>query len=145
MFHRKFMSENKEISENDFDVFDKISKKYFSEIEHSVPHIQQVLFDLQNEYYKTWKNAVNSNISLQKEFLTTSGLNQDLSDSVKTVIETMGEEAVKYREYSNKMILANIESAKKNVKTLNDSADIFVDLNQKIMHYWLSVFLPKRN
>ena len=49
------MSENN-ISEN-FEVIEKINQKYFSEIEHSVPHIQQIVFDLQNECYKTWKNA----------------------------------------------------------------------------------------
>ena len=42
------MSESK-----DFEILDKSNNKYFTELEHSVPHIQQTLFDLQNECYKT--------------------------------------------------------------------------------------------
>ena len=80
------MSENKE-SKGNFDVIDQISKKYFSEVEHSVPHMQQVLFDLQNEYYKTWKNVVNANIELQKEFLSTSGFNYLIPDTAKTILD----------------------------------------------------------
>ena len=139
------MSKNKEDSKDNSDVIDKVSKKYFSEVENSVPHMQQVLFDLQNECYKTWKNAVNANISLQKEFLSTSGFNDAMPKAAESLIENMSEEAVKYRAYCNKITIANIESAKKNVKTLNDSAEMFVDLNRKIMHYWVSTFFPKRN
>ncbi|MDH3696053.1 MAG: hypothetical protein OEQ15_01935 [Nitrosopumilus sp.] len=139
------MSKNKEDSKDDSNVIDKISKKYFSEVENSVPHMQHVLFDLQNEYYKTWKNAVNANISLQKEFLSTSGFNNAMPEAAKSLIENMSEEAVRYRAYCNKITIANIESAKKSAKTLNDSAELFVDLNRKIMHYWVSTFFPKRN
>jgi len=138
------MSENKE-SKGNFDVIDKISKKYFSEVEHSVPHMQQVLFDLQNECYKTWKNAVTANIELQKEFLNTSEFNYVIPDGAKAIVENMSEETVKYRAFCNKIIIANIELAKKNTKTWNDNADSFIDLNRKIMHFWLSAFSPKRN
>ena len=41
--------------------------------------------------------------------------------------------------------ISNIESVKKNAKTYNDNTGAFVDLNRKIMHYWLSAFSPKRN
>jgi len=139
------MIKNKENSKDNSDVIDKISKKYFSEVETSVPHMQQVLFDLQNECYKTWKNAVNANILLQKEFLNTSGFNDAMPEAAKSLIENMSEETVRYRAYCNKITIANIESAKKNAKTLNDSAELFVDLNRKIMHYWASAFFPKRN
>ncbi len=138
------MSETKE-SKGNFDVIDQISKKYFSEVEHSVPHMQQVLFDLQNECYKTWKNAITANIELQKEFLNTSGFNYVIPDTAKSIVENMSEETVKYRAFCNKIIIANIESAKKNTKTWNDSADSFIDLNRKIMHYWLSAFSPKKD
>jgi len=61
------MSENNKKHEN-FAVIEQINKKYFTEIEGSVLHYQQTLFDLQNECYKFWKNAVKANVSLQKEF-----------------------------------------------------------------------------
>jgi hypothetical protein len=48
----------------DYAVIDNVNKRYFSEIEYSVPHFQQTLFDLQNECYKSWKNMINSNTEL---------------------------------------------------------------------------------
>ena len=138
------MSKNTEDSKNNFNVIDQISTKYFSEVENSVPHIQQVLFDLQNEYYKTWKNAINANISLHKDFLNASGLNYAIPEVVKSLVENMSEEAVKYRAYCNKITIANIEYAKKNAKTLNNSAELLIDLNRKMMYYWVSTFFPKK-
>ena len=125
------MDESKEIPDN-FEIIEQIYKKYFSEVENSVPHIQQVLFDLQNESYKTWKNAVNANISLQKEFVKSSNFNFTIPESYKSLIENMSEETVKYRSLCNKIIISTIESGKKNVKTWNDNTDIFMDLNRKI-------------
>ena len=53
------MDKNIEKSQHDgFAVIDKVNQRYFSEIEHSVPHFQQTLFDLQNECYKSWKNIL---------------------------------------------------------------------------------------
>lgn len=138
------MSENKETKGN-FEVVEQIAKKYFSEIEHAVPHIQQSLFDLQNESYKTWKNAVDANILLQKEFLEKSGFNYVIPDSAKSILENMLREAVKFRELSNKITVSNIESVRNNFKSWNNNAESFVDLNRKIMNYWASTLLPKTN
>jgi len=136
------MVENKD-NQDRLEIMEQIYNEYFSEIENSVPHIQQVLFDFQNESYKTWKNTVNANISLQKQFMNNSKFDYVLPESFKTLIENLSEETVKYRSLCNKIIISTIESGKKNVKTWNDNADIFVDLNRKIMYYWLSVFNQK--
>ncbi len=137
------MSKNDENSEENFDVIEQINEKYFSEIEHAVPHIQQILFDLQNECYKTWKNAVNANISLQKELSAKSGFNYILPEAVKTIFENMGEGIIQYRSLWNKSIITAIEAGKKNVKTWNQNVDVIADLNKKIMQFWLSAFMTK--
>jgi len=131
------MVENND-SEDGFGVIAQINKKYFSEIENSVPHIQQVLFDLQNECYKTWKNAVNANLSLQKEFVSNTKFDFIFPSTFKIMLENMSEEAIKYRSLCNKIIITTIESGKNNVKTWNDNADSFIELNRKIMCFWLS-------
>lgn len=138
------MSESKE-TKGDFEMVEQIANKYFSEIEHAVPYIQQSLFDLQNESYKTWKNAVDANILLQKEFLAKSGFDYVIPDSAKSILENMLREAVKFRELSNKITISNIESVKNNFKSWNNNAESFVDLNRKIMNYWTSTLLPKAN
>ena len=139
------MSEGNQDSKDSPDVIDKVAKKYFLEIEHSVPHMQQVLFDFQNECYKTWKNVISANISLHKEFLDRSGLDYAATDAAKSLVENVSEEALKYRAYCKKIAIANIGTAKQNAKTLNDNAELFTDLNRKMMQFWMSTFLPKRD
>ncbi|WP_428326988.1 hypothetical protein [Nitrosopumilus sp.] len=133
------MSEN-----SNFELFEKISKKYFLEIEQNVPHIQQTLFDLQNEYYKLWKNYVTSQLSLQKEFFNKSGFNYSFPDDTKNIIENMSDETIKFRSIFHKMTIANIEQGKDYAKTLNDNSDTFVNLNKKIMQNWISMFNPNQ-
>ena len=132
------MSENK-----DFEILDKLNNKYFTELETSVPHVQQTLFDLQNEFYKTWRNTITANTTLYKEFLNNSG--STFPKSAQDLVENVSEEALKFRSMYNKFTISNIESIKNISKTCNDNAETFVDLNRKIMHYWLSVFSSKSN
>jgi hypothetical protein len=128
---------------SNFDVLDEINKKYFTELEHWVPHIQQTLFDLQNEFYKSWRNSVTANTLLYKEFINTTGF--QMPKATNDILKSMSEEGLKYREVCNKLAISNIESVKNSAKTWNDNADAFVELNRKIMHFWLSAFSPKRN
>ena len=132
-------------SKDDANAIDRAAKKYFLEVEQSVPHMQQVLFDLQNEYYKSWKGAVNANISLYREFLEKSGLDNAISDAAKSLVENVGDEAMKYRDYCRKVAIGNIRTAKQNVKTLNDNAELYADMNRKMMNYWMSAFSSKRD
>ncbi len=132
------MSENK-----DFEILDKLNNKYFTELETSVPHIQQTLFDLQNECYKTWRNTITANTTLYKEFLNNSG--STFPKSAQDLVENVSEETLKFRSIYNKLAILNIKSIKNTSKAWNDNAETFVDLNRKIMHYWLSVFSLKRN
>ena len=137
------MSENSQ--NNDFELFENINKKYFLELEQNVPHIQQTLFDLQNEYYKLWKNYVNSQLSLQKEFFNKSGFDYSFPDTAKDIIKNMSDETIKFRSILHKMAIANIEQSKNYAKTLNDNSDTFVDLNKKIMQNWVSMFKTNQN
>ena len=137
------MSENSQ--NNDFELFEKINQKYFLEIEQNVPHIQQTLFDLQNEYYKLWKNYLTSQLSLQKEFFSKSGFDYSFPDTAKDIIENMSDETIRFRSILHKMAIANIEQSKNYAKTLNDNSGTFVDLNKKIMDNWISMFKTNQN
>ena len=138
------MNKNVEKLQNDdFAIIDKVNQRYFSEIEHLVPHFQQTLFDLQNECYKTWKNIFNVNVELQKELLGKSGFNFILPKITQKIIYDSGEEIMKYRMVCTRIAIATIESGTKNVKTWNDNANTFLDLNRKIIHHWISPFIQK--
>lgn len=133
----------KENPKKNVNMIERLSKKYFLEIEHTIPHLQQTLFDFQNEFYKTWKNSINANISLQKEFVIKSGFNSKLPDSMQKMIDSMNTENYKFRSLYNKTLIKSIETGKENIKTWNDNATTFVDLNQKIIRYWMSAFTLK--
>ncbi len=117
---------------------DRISQKYFSEIEQYVPHLQQSLFDYQNEYYKIWKNFVNSNISLCENLGTQFGFT--LPESNQKLIENINNEIVQYRSSCHKIIIKSIESGKDYAKIWNDNVQFFDELNQKIIQNLLSLF-----
>ena len=68
------MSDEKQSKDN-FSAIEQCYDKYFLDIEQSVPRFQHEFFNLQNEYYKTWKDAVQANILLQKEFVKKTKLN----------------------------------------------------------------------
>ena len=132
-----------ESSIDDSEIIEKISKKYFSEIEYYVPHLQQSLFDFQNEYYKTWKNFVNSNISLYNNFGTQSGLNSILSKPSQKLIEDINNEIIQYRSMYHKIIIKSIESGKENTTVWNEYVKLLDEQNEKILQFWSSIFSKK--
>ena len=94
------------------------------------------------ECYKFWKNVVNTNVVLQKEFAEKSGYNFIVPKTTQNILMNVGDENTKYRLTTNKIAITTIESGKKNVKAWNDNVNTIVDLNRKIMQYWLTSFMP---
>ena len=129
---------NKTEPNEDFEVIEQIFKKYFVDLEHSVPRFQHDLFDLQNEYYKIWKNFVNANLLMQKEFSTETGF--VMSENSKKILENLNEEMVRTRKIRDQISIATMDATKKNVKIWNDNASNFENLNRGIMRYWMSLF-----
>ncbi len=132
-------------SKDNFAVFQQSSDKYFADVERAVPRFQQAITGLQDEYIQAWKNVVNATFSIQKEYADKSGFSTNLPEATQKTIENMTEEIIKAREVRDKIALATIESIKKNIKTWNDNAKSFADLNRNIAQSWISVFTPKQN
>jgi hypothetical protein len=97
---------------------------------------------LQDAYVQTWKNVINANISIQKEFATKAGYNTNLTDVSRKIVDDMTEEVVKARTVRDKIAIATIETSTKNIKTWNDNANTFADLNRNIVDFWMSAFTP---
>ena len=135
---------SKEQTKDNFAAFQQSSNKYFADVENSVQRYQQATSDLQDEYIKAWKNVVNANISLQKEFANKTGFNSNLPEATQNVIENITESVIKTRSVRDQITVATIEAAKKNIKAWNDNANTFADLNRNIMQSWISAFTPKR-
>ena len=130
-------------SYDNWKMMNKISKKYFSEIEQYVPHLQQTLFDFQNEYYKIWKNTINSNISLYDKFNTQLGFNFILPESSKKLLEDIHDKIIQHRSLYHKILIKSIESGKENTKVWTEHVKLLDEQNAKILQFWSSVFTKK--
>jgi len=135
---------SKEQTKDNFAAFQQSSNKYFADVENSVQRYQQATSDLQDEYIKAWKNVVNANISLQKEFANKTGFDSNLPEATRNIIENITESVIKTRSVRDQIGVATIEAAKKNIKAWNDNANTFADLNRNIMQSWISACTPKR-
>ena len=142
------MSNSEKTSEkqtkDNFEIIENISNKCFVEIENSVPHFQQTMFDLQNEYYKAWKNAWYANISIQKEITRKTGISFVLPKEIKAIIKSSDEGLANLRALQNKITITSIESTKKNIKMWNKNMETFSNLNKNMMQYWMSLFIGKQ-
>ena len=120
-------------------------EKFFDDIEKAAPQYLQSITNLQQEYTSAWKNTIESAISLQQEFATKAGINTNVPAVVVKLINDTTEEMIKARTVQNKVVLAAIDTTKQNVKTFNDNAKAFAELNENILQSWISACTPTRN
>ena len=57
----------------------------------------------------------------------------------------VAEEFVKASSIQNQIVLASIDATQQNIKTFNDNAKSFVELNKNILQSWISAFATKNN
>ena len=117
-------------------VFEKYLNNCFVDIEHSIPRFQQELFDLQNEYYKMWKNSIQANITLQKEFTKKSGIITEIPQTYQKIIETMIEESIKMALMRNQIYSRWIDTTKKNILLVNNNSELFLANWKKMIGFW---------
>jgi cell division septum initiation protein DivIVA len=137
----KTTPETKEI----FAVYKQNVGKFFDDIEKSLPQYLQSITNLQQEYTEAWKNAFDSAISIQQEYAAKSGLSTNVPSAYIKIINDATEEIIKARSVQNKIALATIDVARQNVKSFNDSAKAFAELNQNMLQSWISAWTPTRN
>ena len=127
----------KKQSKDNFSAIEQFYNKYFIDIEQSVPRFQHEFFNLQNEYYKVWKNTVQANILLQKEFSNKIEF-FNIPESAQKIIENINEELSRARLLRDNISISTIERIKKNIKIWNDNVNIFSEYNKRILQFWLS-------
>ena len=127
-------------SKDIFAVYNENVEKYFGNVEKSIPKYSQGIEEVQQEYLQTCENVTKATISLQKEFLKKTGWSTNVPDATQKVFQETNDAFVKARSVRDQMILTTINTAKQNIKTWNDNAKTFADLNRNILQSWLSVF-----
>jgi hypothetical protein len=119
--------------------------KFFTGVEKTIPRYHQSITDLQQEWLQAFENNIKSVIFLQQEFANKSGINTTVPEAALKAIRDTNEETIKSYTVQNQVFLAAIDAAKQNVKTFNDNAKSFADMNKNIIRYWISAFTPTRN
>ena len=132
-------------SKDVFSVYQQNVDKLFSGIKQSVPQYHQSITNVQQEYLQAYENIVDSTITLQKEYAKKAGIATNIPEATLKVIHDTTEEFVKAASIQNQVVLATIDATQQNIKTFNDNAKSFADLNRNILQSWISAFTTKNN
>lgn len=135
----------KENSKDIFSIYQENVDKMFNGVRQSVPKYHQSITNVQQEYLQAFENMIDSSITLQKEFVVKAGIVSDVPSASLKVIDDTTEEIVKASSIQNQVLLASIDATQQNIKTFNDNAKSFVELNKNILQSWISVFTTKNN
>ncbi len=119
--------------------------KYFNGIKQQVPRYHQSVTNVQQEYLDACENIINSTITLQKEFARKAGVTTNVPEAALKAIRDTTEEIVKVSTIQNQIALAAIDATQQNIKTFNDNAKAFADLNKNILQSWISAFTQRNN
>jgi hypothetical protein len=140
------MSKNETTQTKSQDVFSAYQEnvdKLFIGIRQSVPQYHQSITNVQQEYLQAYENVVDSTITLQKEYVKKAGIAANIPEATLKVIHDTTEEFVKAASINNQVALATIDATQQNIKTFNDNAKSFADLNRNILQSWISAFTTK--
>jgi len=132
-------------SKDVFSVYQENVDKIFNGIKQSVPQYHQSITNVQQEYLQAYENMVDSTITLQKEYVQKAGIAANIPEATLKVIHDTTEEFVKAASIQNQVTLATIDATQQNIKTFNDNAKSFADLNKNILQSWISAFNTKTN
>lgn len=132
-------------SKDIFSVYQQNVDKLFNGVKQSVPQYHQSITNVQQEYLQAYENIVDSTITLQKEYAKKAGMATNIPEATLKVIHDTTEEFVKAASIQNQVVLATIDATQQNIKTFNDNAKSFADLNRNILQSWISTFTTKNN
>jgi len=128
-----------------YGVYQQNVDKLFDGIRQQVPRYHQSVTNVQQEYLQAVENIFNSSVALQKEFARKAGITTNVPEAALKVVRDTTEELVKASTIQNQIALATIDAAQQNIKTFNDNAKAFADLNKNILQSCISAFTNRNN
>ena len=134
---------NESVKNDVFATVEETVEKQVKTVERSFPNYQTSVTSLQQEYVEAFQNVVESTIALQREFANKTGINTALPEATESAVNKTNEQINKVQDVQNKVALATIDATRQNIKTFNENAKAFVDLNKSVMQSWLTAFTPK--
>ncbi|KAG2478349.1 MAG: hypothetical protein NPMRTH1_580012 [Nitrosopumilales archaeon] len=128
-----------------YGVYQQNVDRLFDGIKQQVPRYHQSVTNVQQEYLQAVENIFNSSVALQKEFAKKAGITTNVPEAALKVVRDTTEELVKVSTIQNQIALATIDATQQNIKTFNDNAKAFADLNKNILQSWISAFTNRNN
>ncbi|MGI9567274.1 MAG: hypothetical protein ACR2LL_09720 [Nitrosopumilus sp.] len=139
------MSKSQEATKDVFGMYQENINNVFATINKEVPKFHQSVTDLQQQYMQICENTTKTTLSLQREVATKTGINMSIPDAVLATIRNTNEEITKAYSLYSQMVQTSIDTAKQNIKTFNDNAKSFADLNRNIVQSWMNTFAQTTN
>ena len=136
---------NRTVKNDVFATVEETVEKQVNTVEKSFPNYQTSVTSLQQEYTEAFKNIVDSSIALQREFANKTGINTALPEATESAVNKTNEQINKVQDVQNKVALSTIDATRQNIKTFNENAKAFADLNKSVMQSWITAFTPKFN
>ena len=134
---------NKTVENDVFSTVEGTVQEQVKSAEKSFPNYQTSVTSLQQEYTEAFQNIVDSTITLQREFANKTGINTALPEATESAVNKTNEQISKVQDVQNKVALATIDVTRQNIKTFNENAKAFADLNKGVLQSWLTAFTPK--
>ena len=142
------MSKNETTHENSKDIFSVYQEnvdKLFTGIRRSVPPYHQSITNVQQESLQAFENVIDSTITLQHEYVKKVGIATNIPAAALKIIHDTTEEFVKAASLHSQVIITTMDATQQNIKTFNDNAKSFANLNRNILQSWISTFTTKNN
>jgi len=134
---------NESVKNDVFATVEETVEKQVKSVEKSFPNYQTSVTSLQQEYTEAFQNIVDSTIALQREFANKTGINTALPEATENAVRKSNEQIGKVQDVQNKIALATIDATRQNIKTFNENAKAFAELNKSVMHSWITAFTPR--
>ena len=134
---------NKTVENDVFSTVEETVQEQVKSAEKSFPNYQTSVTSLQQEYTEAFQNIVDSTITLQREFANKTGINTALPEATESAVNKTNEQISKVQDVQNKVALATIDATRQNIKTFNENAKAFADLNKSVMQSWITAFTPR--
>jgi len=128
-----------------FSVYQQSFDRFFNTVKQSVPQYHQSVTNVQQECLQACESFVTSAINTQKDIAKKSGINTVVPEASSRLVRGYSDELIKASTIQNQTILATIDATQHNIKTFNDNAKAFADLNKNILQSWISAFTPRNN
>jgi hypothetical protein len=126
-----------------FSVYQKSADEFFAGIKKSIPNYHQSITDLQQEWLQTCESMIKSMITLQRDLADKAGTNAVVPELILKTIQRANEEILDAYSTQTMLVLDAINATRQNIKTFNDNAVFFADMNRNIANYWASIFTQK--